>query len=205
MSSRTEISNLALSNIGVGKPIANIDTEQSEAAEACRRWFEFSKEAVLEDLDWSFATEYAVLNLIEEQPTIGSFTEWQYSYRYPVGAVSIRRILSGTRNDTSETRIPFHIMKDSAGKLVRTDQQNAVVEYTDNVADPSFFSPSFNISLSFQLAYYISPRLTKGDPFKLQPRMLELYDLELKRAKKHNINEQVPELPPESELITTRN
>jgi hypothetical protein len=200
VASTTEIANIALSNIGVGKEIANLDTEQSAEANACRRFFETAKKATLSDLDWSFATKCAVLNLVEEGPN----TEWKYSYRYPVDAISIRRVVSDIRNDTSLTRVPLKITRDGSGKLILTDRQNAEAEYTENITDPGFFTPEFDLALSFRLAYYIAPRLTGGDPFQLQNRMIKFYELELNQAKKTNINEQVPDLPPESEFIETR-
>ena len=200
MASTTEIANLALSNLGVGKEIANLDTEQSEEAASCRRFFEDAKEATLSDMNWSFATKEAVLNLVEEEPT----TEWGYSYRYPVDALLIRRIKSDLRTDTSKSRVRYIVTKDATGKLLYTDRQNAEAEYTENVKDPKFFTPEFNLALSYRLSMYIAPRVTGGDPFELQARMRLLYQEELRQARMTNLNEQVADSAPESEFITAR-
>lgn len=200
MSSTTEISNLAISHLGIGKEIANLDTEQTEEASACRRYFESAKKATLSDLDWTFATKFAVLNLIESQPN----EEWNFSYRYPSDCINMRRILSGQRQDTQKTRVPYRISADSAGRIIYTDKENAKIEYTKNVTDPGLFSAEFALALSFRLASYIAPRLTGGDPFKMKQEMLAQYEIELGRAKKKNMNEETADILPESEMITIR-
>lgn len=201
MATKTEISNLAISHLGIGKEISNFDTDKSEEAQACRRFYEIAKEATLADLDWTFATKFADLNLVKEDPT----NEWNYSYRYPSDCLILRRILSGIRYDTNSSRIPYRVVKDEAGKLIFTDQRNACVEYTQNITNSSLHSADFNLALSFRLASYIAARLTGGDPFKLKQEMIGQYDLELGKAKKRNMGEETPEPMPESDLIRARN
>lgn len=200
MANKTEICNMAISHLGNSSEIANVDTESSQEASACRRFYETAKNATLTDVDWPFATAYFTLNLIEETPD----DEWNYSYRYPVGCLSVRRILSGTRNDSVKSREPYKILKDASGKLIYADKENAKIEYTEDISDPEFFSAEFALALSFRLASYIAPRLTGGDPFKMKQEMLGQYDLEINRAKKKAFNEEQHEQPPKSELITTR-
>lgn len=201
MASKTVISNMAISHLGIGKEIANLETEKSEEAKACRRFFETAKKATLGDLDWTFGTKFAVLNLIEELPE-GS--EWRYSYRYPVDCVSMRRVLSGQRVDTQESRIPFRIVTDDSGLIIYTDESAATVEYTFDVKSTNLFSPEFDLALSFRLAALVGARLTGGDPFKIKQDMLGQYELELGRAKKKNMNEETKPKFPESDLIRSR-
>lgn len=200
MSSKTQICNMALSNLGIGKDVANVDTENSQEANACRRFFESAKEAVLADLDWTFATKEATLGLIEANPT----QEWAFSYRYPTDCVNMRRIKSGMRNDTQSSRIPFKILIDASGRIIYTDHEDAEIEYTQNLTNTDLFSAEFDLALSFRLASYIAPRLTGGDPFKMKAEMLGQYELEIGRAKKKNMNEETQELQPESESILVR-
>lgn len=200
MSSRTLISNLAISHLGIGVEIANVDTEKSEEAAACRRFFDLATEASLGDLTWTFTTKFATLNLLEETPE----DEWAYKYRYPSDCITLRRILSGVRNDTSRSRIPFKLSRDGGGQVILTDQYQAKIEYTERVLDAQYFSAEFSLALSFRLAAYIAPRVTGGDPFKLKDEMLKQYLLELGAAKTNNMNEETQEQRPESEFITTR-
>ena len=91
MASKTEIGNLALSHIGIGKEVANIETEQSAEASALRRVYDTALRKTLRDFNWPFARVIADLGLIEEDPT----DEWDFSYRVPSDCVSFRRIPSG--------------------------------------------------------------------------------------------------------------
>jgi len=201
MSSKTEISNMAISHLGIGKEIANLDTEKSEEANACRRFFKIAAESTLGDIDWTFATKFLTLNLIEECPFA---EEWKYAYRYPTDCLNLRRILSGIRNDTSKTRVVFKLSRDGNGQIILTDQEVAVAEYTENLGSTAFYTPEFTLALSFRLAALIAPRITGGDPFQAKEDMLRLYDLEIKNAKKKNINEETSDNRPESEFITVR-
>lgn len=200
MSSSTEISNLAISHIGIGKEIQNLATEQSQEATACRRYYEVARKACLRDFDWPFASKIATLALIAENPN----TEWRYSYRYPSDAIRIRRILSGVRNDTRQSRVPYKISNDSLGKILFCDEPTASLEYTSDISDPSFYPEDFIIALSFRLAFYITPRLSGGDPFNAQQKMAALYDAEISKAHASALNEEQADEEPRSEFERTR-
>jgi hypothetical protein len=200
MASKTDICNLALSHLGQGKEISDIDTEQSQEASACRRFINDALDATLIDHDWSFATRFETLGLITASPT----SEWGYSYRYPSDCLKVRRILSGLRQDSESSKIPFKIIQDDAGKVIYTDQANAEVEKTVTISDPEYFTAQFSLALSFRLAAYISPRITGGDPFKMKSEMLAQYAIELQAAKTNDLNELRLDKKPKSEFETGR-
>lgn len=200
MASNTEICNIALSHVGVGKSIANLDTEQSQEAVVCRVFFETVRDAVLRDFAWPFASRTVAVGLIEEDPN----DEWDYSYRYPTDCLSIRRVLSGVRNDTHQSRVPYKIAQDDDGRLIYCDTEDAEIEYTVRAEDPELYSPDFVMALSFRLAFYIAPRLTGGDPFGLGSRALKMYEYEISKAKASAANEEQYDNLPESEFIRTR-
>lgn len=200
MSSKVEICNLALSHIGVGKEIANLETEASEEASACRRFFDPCRDIVLRDFPWPFATKIVTLALVEENPN----DEWRYSYQQPADSIRLKRILSGIRNDTQQSRVPYRVVRGSSGNLIYTDQQNAELEYSFKETDPQRYPPDFVIALSFRLAGYLAPRLTGGDPFKLGQRSLEMYVFEIRRAEGSASNEEQRDMAPDSEFIRVR-
>jgi len=204
MASETEICNLALSHIGVGKEIAVLDTEKSEEAEACRRFYDTARDVTLRKFSWPFATRFMALGLVETLTDTNSDSEWKYSYRYPSDCVKIRRILSGIRNDTRQSRTPYIIVSDDTEKLIYTDQQNAEIEYTKRIDDPQLYPSDFIMAYSYRLAGYISARLTKGDPFKIRAEVLQLFNMEITEAKANAANEEQPEQLPDSEFIRTR-
>ena len=200
MASSTEIANLVLGHLAVGKDIGNLETESSTEARVIRRYYAAARDATLRDYAWPFATKFVALALVEEEPT----TEWGFSYRYPSDCLEIRRILSGVRNDSRQSRAPYKIGQDSAGLLLYTDEEDAQVEYTMRETDPQRFPPDFMLAFSFYLAMLTAPALTAGDQFKLGERAGKLYAFEIGRAASRGFNEEQPEEPPEAEAIRGR-
>lgn len=199
MATETEICNLALSHLGNTKRIANIDTEQSQEASLFRVLYDTTRDLVLNEYEWPFATKIAALALIEEDPN----DEWDYSYRYPSDCIKLMRVLSGFRTDTNSSRVPYKVSHDASGKIIYSDYEDAEIEYIRAITDTSYFSPDFIMALSFRLAAYAAPSLTGGDPFKLGERAMKMYQLELSKAASNAFNEEQPDIV-ESELIKAR-
>jgi hypothetical protein len=200
-SSKTEICNIAISHLGSAKEIANIETEASQEAGACRRFYETALKATLRDFPWSFATKITDMQLVEEEPN----DEWSYSYRYPSDCLRIRRILSGTRIDTNETRESYKISRDSSGLVIFSDKEDAQIEYTLYETDVLIYPEDFVIAFSYRLANLIAPRITSGDKFKLGAQALQYYMAEISRAESSSLNEQQADHHPDSEFIRARN
>lgn len=194
---------MALAHIGIGKDISNLETESSEEARACRRFYDTARDATLRDFPWPFATKIIAISLIETF-TGTSNKEYTYSYRYPSDCLDVRRIKSTIRNDTRQSRVPLKILKDDAARIIYTDTEDAELEYTVRVTDPSFYPPDFQIAFSYRLAAYIAPRLAKGDPFKLGDAAMQKYDMEISRAKAASANEEQPDELPVSEFERSR-
>lgn len=199
MASETEICNLALSHIGVGKEIASL-TENSQEARTCNRYYKVSREAVLRDFAWPFATKVIALALVEENPN----DEWDFSYRYPADCLRFIKIPSGLRNDTRQSRTPYKIIGDDSGRLILTDKDLACSEYVRKITDEALFPPDFEMAFSYRLAASIAPRLTGGDPFKMKEYALQMYAFEISSAKSASKNEEQNEELPESEFIRAR-
>lgn len=198
--SEIAICNMALSHLGIGKEIANLETENSQEAAACRRFFAEARDNTLRDYPWPFARKLSTLALVEEDPN----DEWGYSYRAPSDFVRLVRILSGIRNDTAQSRVPYKVGRDASGLLIFTDKEEAEVEYIMRETDPTRYPSDFIMALSLRLASYIAPRLTAGDPYKLGDRALQLHALEVGRAKESSVDEEQDEQLPDSELIRER-
>lgn len=198
-SSETEICNIALSNLGQSKTIASL-TEQSEEARACSLLYPVARDAVLRDFKNGFSKKTAVLNLVEEDPS----TEWGFSYRVPSDCLFVRRIVSGIRNETEDTKISFDIAADDQGSLILTDQEDAEIEYTYRVTQVSRFPADFVMALAFRLAAYMAPRLTGSDQFKIQQRMMQAYQIEIARSHQNAANESQWDVFPDSEFERSR-
>lgn len=205
----TEIANMAISHLGIGKEIANLDTEKSSEAGACRRFYNVARDAVLSDFNWPFARVFGTLDLVQDNTTqIDSTTsylpEWNYYYKLPVDSLRIHRVLSGARNDSRNSRVPYVLVQTSQGPQLYTDQVNAQVEYTSQNTDPSLYPPDFVMAFSFLLASYVAPRITGGDNFNIGKMALEQALAEISKAKARALNEEQVDMDVESEFIRAR-
>lgn len=200
MSSTTQIANMALSHLGIGKEISNLDSERSNEALTCRRFYDNARDKTLEDFNWPFACKFETLALVGSDPT----TEWKYSYRYPTDCLKVRRIPSGIRNDNRQSRVPFKIVQDDAGHLIYTDMVNAQIEFTAVSNDPEQYPANFVLAFSYLLASLIAPRITGGDNFQVGEKADAKYKALIVFAMATNINEEQEEEVPDSEFIRAR-
>ena len=200
MASITEICNLAISHLGIGKEIGNLETERSDEASACRRFYTICRDNTLRDFEWPFATKFADLALIEEDPT----DEWAFSYGFPSDCIRLRRILSGTFPDTAQTLVSYRRVSSGGSQVIYNNQEDAAAEYTERIEDPSLYTPDFVLALSFLLASMIAPRITAGDPYKMGERAARMYLESINSAKANAVNEEQVEQAPEAELIQAR-
>jgi hypothetical protein len=198
--SNTVIANLAISHLGSGKEVTALDTENSDEANACRRFYEEARKKILRDFNWPFATKIETLVLLETTPN----NEWAYSYRYPTDCLNIRKIQSGVANETNQSRAAYKIGKDTSGKLIFSNTASAIVEYTEDVSTVELFDPDFVMAFSFLLASYTAARITGGDPFKLGDRAMANYQAALGNARANAVNEEQPDQVVESEFIRGR-
>lgn len=203
--SKTEIANLALSHLGVGKEIANLDTENSQEAATMRRFYETCRLAMMRDFPWPFATKFAVLGLVASPPTEIE-EEWLFSYRYPSDCLKMRRIVSGVSVglETRQSRVLYQLGNDTTGELIYTNKEHAKAEYTLDIKTVERYSDDFVLAFSLRLASYGTTRLTKGDPFGLSNKLLALYQTHIDMAQASSVNEQQPPEDPQSEFIRAR-
>ena len=201
MSISTDICNMALSHLGVGQTIQNAETGTEQEAKVCRTFYATCLASTLSDFDWSFARRYQALNLVEASPN----SEWGYAYRYPTDCVSVKKILSGVRNDTRQSRVSYAVGEDDAGKLIYSDMDDAIIQYTKLVEDTTKYTATFMEAFSMKLAFYIAPRISAGDPFKRQQAVAAMYNMTIMKAKAQQANEEQPDQDPLSEFTRTRN
>lgn len=199
MSSSTSIANMALRFVA-SKEIANLDTDESTEANVCRRFYDMARQELLRAHSWPWATVEATLGLVEEEPT----EEWDFSYQVPSGSLKLIRILSGLRNDSRQSRVPYKVVKAASGSYIYTDQEDAILEYIFDEQDVDKFPPDFAIALARRIASLIAPSLTGGDPFKLSERNYQAYQMQLQEAVANSRNDIQIEEPPESEFIRGR-
>ena len=188
--SKTSICNLALIHLGHSKLLANVETDQTAAANACRTVYDQVRNEVLRDFTWPFATERVTLALVEADPN----DEWDYAYRYPDDCIMFHRILNDDRPTALITHLPFRLGQDSQGALIFTDRENAMGQYTIRIEDPSRYPPDFVGMLALLLAVYLAPSVTAGDEFKLGERAMKVYGWARAIARANASNEEQADL-----------
>ena len=196
-----QISNMALGHIGVQQQIASLSTEHSTESNKCSLYYTQAVESVLADYPWPFATKYATLGLVTDNSALSTPYDWLYEYRYPSDCLFVRRIVTVLgRKDPNPP--PFRIGQDDQGLLVYTDQEDAVIEYTRRVTDTNLFPPTFAEAVSWRLAAFIAPGLSRlKDMVRLA--MLTYLGI-LSKAETQAGNEQQQQDQIESEFIRAR-
>ena len=201
MSSKTTIANLALGHLSNSEQIANVESESSAAARACNAFYDIVIKRVFVEARWPFAQKTVTLGLVEESPN----QQWAYSYQYPNDCLEINEFVSGAF-DTRFTSydVPHTLGSSAQGTLIYLNLPQATITYTSYVQNVDRYPADFMLAASLLLAFFISPRVTAGDPFKLGERALKLYEYEISKARARAINEIAPIPNPENEYVTIR-
>ena len=188
--------NQALSHLGHTRFI-DARTEDTTEVSVSDVHYDDAVDYVLEDFAWGFAKRYVTLALVEEDPS----SDWQFSYRYPVNAIKIRRIVTvlGLRDPNPP---PFTIGSDDTARLIYTDEEDAVVEVTYRITDTALFSAQFAEAVSWWLGFLMVPGLAK-DP-GIAARCYQMYVAMIDRAAAHDGNEGQTHPPDESDAIRAR-
>lgn len=156
MASRVQIYNMALGRAGVTREVSSHDEDSVEAI-TCRRYYESVRDTALRDFAWPFARRYHTLELVAEDPS----DEWGYSYRYPTNCIKALYLVTGIRN--SATPPPWELGHDDQGRLIYTDEADAVLRYIARITNDELFDESHVDALAWGLAAEIAIALGRSD------------------------------------------
>jgi hypothetical protein len=204
MSSKSDICNQALSNIEISQFVSNIDTDRSNEAIVCKRWYDISVDVALRRCDWNFARRRVALALLATPVP----SEWAYTYVYPTDCLVVRRLQPfGIHWPTKSQKILFEPAgENQVGADVRviyTNQAEAVAVYTKRLTDPSLFDPDFVLALGYLLAANIALPLAAKPAYVEQMR--NAYTGMISEAAKLNFEEGEEGPEPASETEQARN
>jgi hypothetical protein len=174
MSSEVDIANLALAHLGDNATVASLDPpEGSPQAEHCARFYPIARDSLLEMHTWGFSTKRIQLALLNE-----GWPEWDYCYAMPSNTLNVIAVIPPSAIDdysTSTANTPqaaggaytpqaFSCEVDAQGnQVIYTDQEDAVLRYTERVTDTTTFSPLFTVTLSWHLASMLAGPILKGE------------------------------------------
>lgn len=203
MASKTSICNMAISHLGIGKEIAILDTDKSDEAEACRRFYNIVRDGVLRSSAWPFARRRAQLQLVSQNTA--STDEWCFTYKCPADCLKVLKIQSGLTFDTRQSRVPYVMESIDSGSVIMTNMPDAIIHYIKREEQVDRYPADFSLAFSLLLAYYIAPRVAGGDPFKRGDAAKARYDEQITVAQANSFNEQQMPEDPEGELTRARN
>lgn len=181
MATEVQIANMALSHIGHKADVSAIDgTEQSREAELCAQFYGMARDSVLERHAWNFT-----LRRVVASPLAVEVEGWDYVYAKPANCLRIIAVLpEGYDDDYSESfalstpaydaPMPMHsgryvpqvfVVESLADgtDVILTDTENATIRYQHAVTDPTKFSATFTMAVSWQLAAHLAGPLIKGE------------------------------------------
>ena len=205
MASKTEIANMAVRFCGIGYAIGDIETEESSEARSIRAFFDTALREFLEEQWWTWATKFATLALVTNNPSV----HWAYAYQVPEDCVCAREIQNPAIKITHNIdRVPFRIVDgvthSQAGRVLYCDIANPVLEYTYLLTDVSKLPGAATIALGHLLAHYIANDQTLGVRPDISERERQLYVAKLKVASRTDKGEAFESPKLESEYTSAR-
>ncbi|ABB39342.2 hypothetical protein Dde_2546 [Oleidesulfovibrio alaskensis G20] len=160
MPSEVSICNKALRYIGA-EEIASL-SQESRGARLCAQYYPEVRDELLEAHHWNFATRYAVLPQVAQEPPFG----FLHAYRLPQDCLRVRRVLQhaagvlqgGAAVADDETGIrTFEVVE---GGILYTDASPARAVMTVRVTETACFPALFAEALARKLAADMAVALT---------------------------------------------
>ncbi len=194
------IINMALSHCGHTIFIDD-RTEDSQEVAVSNVHYDPAVQYVLEDFNWSFSRRFWTLELVTDFSEVTTPHDWTFAYRYPVNTVQIRRMVTALgRRDPNPP--PYLIGSDDSGRLIYTDQEDAVAETSSLITDAGLFTAMFAEAVSWWLGALMVPGLAK-DP-KIASGCVQMYEIVRGRAQVSDSSEAQDHPEEDSEAIRAR-
>jgi len=146
MASKVQIAKLALQHIGDRYDISDI-TEATPEAEQVNLLFDDTRDALLRQHPWAFATKYT-------SPAALSGTapgHWEYMFLYPTDCIRMLGIVNPLGKD--QPHVKFEVARNSSGKrVILADIEEPEIFYTARIEDTTDYDPEFVMAFSYVLA-----------------------------------------------------
>lgn len=173
--SKVDICNLALSHIGGGKIVGL--TDRTETARLANLHYDRCVKTVLRDFPWNFSKSIGALAVFDK-----TVPGYNHVYLYPEDCLKVLRVFpENYARDTSE-KFDYQVFSDGQNKMIATDVEGALIEYTLYMPEPDLYDELFIEALSYKLASEINPSKT-GNAQKSQ-EMMQRYQLALNSAQR---------------------
>ena len=160
--SKIDIANMALTHLGMSG-ITSL-TQDNPSAIACNTFFIPARDEVLGESKWPFAAVSESLVLTTE-----TITGWDYCYLYPVNAAAVWDVYDESTTLTrGEQEFEVLFVPGTNRRIICTDLQYAIADYTYKQEDTSLYSPKFVMAFSYRLAAAMAHTLTGSAEIGIQ-------------------------------------
>ena len=170
--SKTEVCNLAVSWLG-GKRMTSVDDDNTKEANLCRANYDLSRQAVLEEREWTFAVKRSQLTPLVETPLFG----YQYKFLLPPDLLKTLNAYDPKHANLKEAPGIIHVIEEN---YLYADIAMVNIRYMKDLTNTNRFSGLFTQALAAHIAANIAVSLTESA--KQQERMFGLYDNKLNDA-----------------------
>lgn len=187
MAAQIDIINLAMTHLGC-RLIGSIQ-EASEGARRASVLWSPTRDEVLRDYAWSFATMIQPLTVLSD-----SVIGWNFLYGMPPECIRVRRVFNAIlgsavvgvqgvpagdedfleRPGRTDDKFKLMIAPTLRVPALASNLASAYAEYTYRVSDPATWDPKFAKAMSFKLAAELCRHLV-GNPDELQAKMENKY------------------------------
>ena len=191
--SKLAIWNQALSHIGEGIPVLKED-EGSASALELKRWYDTALEIVLKKIEWGFCERTDELVFVQDAETTSLGFRHIYNIPedflkergvfiscplgadgYPVpepvsGPYKIRTYRQRSTKNNKPVRLDPNL-------FVFTNFKPAWISYTIANPDPKLFSTYFGLALSYKLAEFVAPAISKTAANHILPILQRGYQM----------------------------
>ena len=195
MASEVTICNQAISRLG-GNLIISIDDTSTEA-KLCKANYAELRDAVIQDRQWTFATERFLLPRVAPLPEDTDPNQFTHRYLIPPTVLTVIRA-SSEKDDRRPNPDPFRV----EGEYITSDAAKMYVKAIVQVVDPNKFHPMFRQALAVRLAAEICVALTAST--KVQQALFGEYQALLLNAETVDGMQGTTERIRSSEYIAVR-
>jgi hypothetical protein len=232
VSSFLDIYNLALANLNSSQTIQSVN-DQSEAAGACNRFYDWARQTVLENAHWDFATKTPALALMLDQINLPisqiAYPGFRFVYQRPQDCL---RFLSVTTNyglrvnpflafwwragamdcaagSWGPFRPPFVQRIDqisnpvNQGIVILTDQDSAYGVYVTDVTNVNLWTNTFKECVAWHLSVKIAGPISAN--LREKQNAEKMAETTLTKAFALSVSQSQPDPYPDSPAITARN
>ena len=183
-----DICNSALVNLGAG--LISSLTENNDRARACNQFYDNSRDVVLTQAEWNFATHQQTLSKLSAEPLFG----FAYAYLLPTNPYCLKAL----KIENPEFDTGWKIK----GRQLHSDRDGINLEYIFRNTDVSQYSPLFEDALSYYLASKMAYAITGSRA--IVSDMFTIYEGILADAQDVNAQEGMADDFESDDLITVR-